>query len=373
MFGDLCNIGNIGGLSKYWHVLALETKVPHRKPLRVEAFNTALVLWRADKKSNKIFAMLDFCPHRGTPLSAGTIQEGRIRCPYHGWEFSNSGQCAKVPSLGGQAVKNICVPTIETKIQEGFVWGWFGPNAEKSKVEVPKINPETSQTSQPHSNLMTKPLKLKYHVREFDCPVNDLLENFIDSAHTSIVHPGLIRGHGQPKARAVSFTAEEDGLDLSHEPVRERLGPLQLLGLRQPELVSHIDRFSLPSIIRVEYKIAQRYRFLAWIFCTPIDENRTRAFVVLGLNYGLWSRPFISIISRLARTVLKQDQTIVALQNRNRLFFDKNSATTPTDFQIKEHKMPLDIAYEYMRLLRKDSKNGQKTPKTPSRTWELFF
>ena len=29
----------------------------------------------------------DFCPHRGAPLGSGFIQDGRVLCPLHGWDF----------------------------------------------------------------------------------------------------------------------------------------------------------------------------------------------------------------------------------------------------------------------------------------------
>ena len=27
------------------------------------------------------------CPHQGGPLGQGTVENGKIRCPWHGWEF----------------------------------------------------------------------------------------------------------------------------------------------------------------------------------------------------------------------------------------------------------------------------------------------
>src|SRR5262249_8152192 len=47
------------------------------------------------------FALRDLCPHRGVPLSSGKILDGTVECPYHGWRFKPSGQCAMIPSLVG--------------------------------------------------------------------------------------------------------------------------------------------------------------------------------------------------------------------------------------------------------------------------------
>jgi phenylpropionate dioxygenase-like ring-hydroxylating dioxygenase large terminal subunit len=43
------------------------------------------------------------CPHRLVPLTAATVDGGRLRCAYHGWEFDQAGACVLLPSLGDQA------------------------------------------------------------------------------------------------------------------------------------------------------------------------------------------------------------------------------------------------------------------------------
>lgn len=43
------------------------------------------------------------CPHRLVPLAAATVEGGRLRCGYHGWEWDGDGRCVLVPSLGADA------------------------------------------------------------------------------------------------------------------------------------------------------------------------------------------------------------------------------------------------------------------------------
>lgn len=33
------------------------------------------------------FAIDDMCPHAGTPLSNGHVEDGVVTCPWHGWRF----------------------------------------------------------------------------------------------------------------------------------------------------------------------------------------------------------------------------------------------------------------------------------------------
>ena len=32
-------------------------------------------------------AMDDVCPHRGGPLGMGYVEDGKVICPWHGWQF----------------------------------------------------------------------------------------------------------------------------------------------------------------------------------------------------------------------------------------------------------------------------------------------
>jgi nitrite reductase (NADH) small subunit len=35
----------------------------------------------------QVHALEGICPHRNGPLGAGNFADGRLICPYHGWEF----------------------------------------------------------------------------------------------------------------------------------------------------------------------------------------------------------------------------------------------------------------------------------------------
>lgn len=39
------------------------------------------------KVDGTICALDGVCAHDGGPLGRGTIENGRVRCPWHGWEF----------------------------------------------------------------------------------------------------------------------------------------------------------------------------------------------------------------------------------------------------------------------------------------------
>ena len=57
------------------------------------------------------------CPHVGSPLSRGTVTEGRVVCPSHGWAFdlTTGALCTVFGEQPG-------VRTYRTEVREGIVY-----------------------------------------------------------------------------------------------------------------------------------------------------------------------------------------------------------------------------------------------------------
>ncbi|MCU1459925.1 MAG: Rieske (2Fe-2S) iron-sulfur domain protein, partial [Actinomycetia bacterium] len=66
-------------------------------PVRVVLDGVPWVLARLD---GRVVAARDRCPHRGYPLSAGTVEDGCLTCPYHGWRYDADGRAVEIPALG---------------------------------------------------------------------------------------------------------------------------------------------------------------------------------------------------------------------------------------------------------------------------------
>ena len=64
---------------------------------------------------DKIFALLDRCPHRGGPLSQGIVYGERVACPLHGWSIELEGGCAVAPDEG-------CTERYAVKVDAGQVF-----------------------------------------------------------------------------------------------------------------------------------------------------------------------------------------------------------------------------------------------------------
>lgn len=83
-------------LAAAWHPVADVAELGD-EPLSVLLLGRAWVLVRID---GQVAAFEDRCPHRLAPLSAGWVEDGRLRCRYHGWSFGTDGRCTLVPTNG---------------------------------------------------------------------------------------------------------------------------------------------------------------------------------------------------------------------------------------------------------------------------------
>ena len=83
---------------------------------------------------DKVFALLDKCPHKGGPLSQGIVFGERVACPLHNWNIELQSGCAMAPDEG-------CTQTFSVKIDNGQICldlnelkALNNPNAEAQKA-----------------------------------------------------------------------------------------------------------------------------------------------------------------------------------------------------------------------------------------------
>jgi nitrite reductase (NADH) small subunit len=63
---------------------------------------------------DKVFALLDSCPHKGGPLSQGIVFGESVACPLHNWTIGLADGCARAPDEG-------CVQRFSVQVAQGFV------------------------------------------------------------------------------------------------------------------------------------------------------------------------------------------------------------------------------------------------------------
>jgi nitrite reductase (NADH) small subunit len=67
------------------------------------------------RTSEGLFAINNVCPHKGAPLHDGFINDGKVTCPWHQWDFQLSdGACLNVPKVR--------VPSYPVEVRDGTIW-----------------------------------------------------------------------------------------------------------------------------------------------------------------------------------------------------------------------------------------------------------
>lgn len=162
-------------LRRYWQPVALSDELAGPRPVRaVKLMGQDFVLFRDESGQ---LGMLDRdCPHRGADLAFGRLEDGGLRCPFHGWLFDVKGDCLQTPaepegSKLCSRIKQGAYPVVE---RAGTIFAYIGEGE-------PPAFPEFDCFVAPDSHVFAfKGL--------FECNWLQALEVGIDPAHASYLH-----------------------------------------------------------------------------------------------------------------------------------------------------------------------------------------
>jgi len=107
-----------------WKPICLVTDIPPLGARRVtRPQGVAVALFRT--ADDRVFALLDRCPHKGGPLSQGIVFGDAVACPLHNWAIQLSDGHARSPDEG-------CTPAFACKVAGGQVFLDAGELASKA-------------------------------------------------------------------------------------------------------------------------------------------------------------------------------------------------------------------------------------------------
>jgi phthalate 4,5-dioxygenase len=130
--------GTPGGalLRRYWQPAALAQELD-LDPLPVRLLGEDFVLFR-DAGGRP--ALLDLhCPHRGADLSYGRMENGTLRCLYHGWRFGSDGTCLEQPGepAGSNFREKVLQHAYPARELGGLILVYLGPGEPPPIPDVP--------------------------------------------------------------------------------------------------------------------------------------------------------------------------------------------------------------------------------------------
>lgn len=162
-------------LRSYWQPLVLTAELPVERPLKeTRIAGEDLVVFRDE--SGRYGALERRCAHRAGDLCYGRLEDGGVRCPYHGWLFDVAGRCLDQPAephADGfrDQVRQPAFPCVE---RNGIVYGYLGAG-------VPPLFPAFDWHLAPDSHIFV----FKGYQR---CNWVQANEGEIDPAHLSYLH-----------------------------------------------------------------------------------------------------------------------------------------------------------------------------------------
>src|SRR5258708_12071714 len=80
----------------YWQPAALVDEMLGPRPVKpVTLLGENLVLFRDEQGRYGLIER--HCPHRGADLAFGRLENGGLRCAFHGWLYDATAQCLETP------------------------------------------------------------------------------------------------------------------------------------------------------------------------------------------------------------------------------------------------------------------------------------
>lgn len=331
-------------LADQWFIACSSSELARDRQLAITIQDVPLVVFRDDRGAPA--ALLDRCPHRNVPLSGGRVdRDGTIECPYHGWRFDGGGTCRHIPSLvGSPEAKARNAPAFPTLEQDGWVWVYSTPFGADRAMPA----------STPHRfALVDAPGYTTVHQTvEAEGTMYSAIENALDVPHTAFLHRGLFRSESRNIRLTVRVKRSRDRV------VAEYLGeprpPGIVAKILSPSggIVQHWDRFILPSIAQVEYRIGDENHFLADTVCTPVSDFRTRLHAVVSFRSRIPGTVLAPIVKPLALRVFQQDAVILKAQTELiKRFGGEQFASTE-----------IDVLGKHIWRLLKSAERGDRSP-----------
>ena len=302
-----------GDLINNWYILALENEVPKDKPIKRFLYDTPYVLFRNEK--DHLVALVDKCLHRGAQLSLGTVEDGAVRCPYHGWKYNDNGKLIDVPSDGPSVEaqentekKNWCVGKPPLVVQDGCVWIWTG-------------DPKLVTTAPPwrFPELGSKSVAQYFMITDFDNEVTHLAQNFMDVPHTVFVHSKWFRNRALLKV-PVDIEAGNGRVKVTYKQTQDNIGFTSRVLNPGGEPMIHTDEFIFPNLTRVDYKFGKKF-FIINSQCSPISRYKTRVYTWIAYDVGIFTHLLKPFMRFYTREVIEQDVRIMKNQGDNFLQF----------------------------------------------------
>jgi vanillate monooxygenase len=302
-----------------WYVACMPDEIDG-KPLGRKICGESIVLYRGPEGTAT--ALEDFCPHRGAPLSLGSVIEGKLVCGYHGLEMGCDGKTVAMP---GQRVRGFppirAYPVIE---RHGFVWLWPGAAAQADPGKLPPLewaeNPDWAYGGG------------LFHIK---CDYRLMIDNLMDLTHETYVHATSI-GQKEIDETPTRTVTEGDVVTTSRHMEGIMAPPFWRMALRGNSLADDVPvdrwqicRFTPPSHVLIEVGVAHagnggyhadpKFKASSIVvdFITPETDTSIWYFWGMARNFNPHDKALTASIREGQAKIFSEDLQMLESQQRN--------------------------------------------------------
>ncbi len=359
-----------------WYVAGLARNFKYKLEKRTI---TALpiVMWRTQE--GNVVAFDGRCCHKRFPLWDGRLLEnGILRCQYHGLCYDSEGKCVDIPMQRDFPISPAAqlhrYPLVE---QDGLVWLWPGDPAKIGATKPPRI----LELSDPRyeSVIADPPIRIRSNYRL-------LIENLLDITHffplhegnigdlaNSLIPVGLVEGEidGNPK---VMTTRHVENYTLP--PYYQRWFGLETVDR------DHTHAMIGPGLVRVDLRVAPHGKLgtdeeRGYILChtdTPIDQHHLEWHWIMIAKAGhrFAPDPSMTLVQGMAfefPDVVAQDEWALAKQQEMLDYSDD----LPGSLKYREVNVRSDVGVVHARrvLSALERAEGNDLFGTPASSLEM--
>ena len=253
-------------LRRCWHPVAFSGQVGTAPAART-LLGTQVVLWRTP--DGRLRSAVDRCPHRWAQLSEGTVTDGRLVCPYHGWQFGPDGAVVEIPRLeaGAPLPPSACLQVLPTVEAHGMAWISLEPQPPVSIPTIPEFEDPRFD-------------RIEIGVIRYHASAAAIIDNNTDSTHVAFVHSGSFGADQDPRVPVGSVQRTSFGISISYGEMPVARTPTS----QQPGTRRSVTEMWLPfvQVGRMHYSDGSTHILVKG--CCPVQDGVTDVHLTVLRN-----------------------------------------------------------------------------------------
>ena len=169
-------VGMLSPFPEGWYFIASRRTIEKAQLLRKTWLGEQIVVWC--NRDGGVCVAEAVCPHLGSdlgPEAGGRVRDGRLVCPFHGFEYDVTGQCVATPYAPPPRSARLRV--FETREIQGLVFAWRGSGGRAPQW----VLPEPPQAGTDWCDMEIRSVRFAGHPQE-------TAENSVDLGHLRYVH-----------------------------------------------------------------------------------------------------------------------------------------------------------------------------------------